>query len=83
MCGRHLEKITTAKHSIELTRDTYCPVYSAVYRDGPTTMKFAAMEINGMLQIEVIEPEMTKWATSIVFTPKKENQLRSASTMSN
>lgn len=50
----HLERITTTKPRTELTSDTVRTVKSALYRAGPPERKFAATELDRLLQEEVI-----------------------------
>lgn len=51
-------------------------MHSTPYKDGPTERQFAVTEIDGMLQEKVIDSATTEWASSILFTPKKNGSVR-------
>lgn len=73
----HLRDITAVKHGLELTIPGVRPIYCAPYRAGPRTQAVEKDEIERMLKSDVIEPNNTNCAVSIVFAPKKDGKLRS------
>lgn len=68
----HLGHIITTKHQIKLLKPTRRPLHLAPYRIGPKTSKLEKTKIGKMLEENIIEPAQTKWASLIVFAPKKD-----------
>lgn len=68
-------RITTSRHGAELNSDNVRPVRSAPYRAEPAAEQLDAIEIARMLKEDIIELEIFEWASSIVFTPKKDRSL--------
>ena len=69
-----LGEIAATEHGIELTDGTK-PIRSMPYRQGPATRAKAEHEIRKMLDVCVIEPATSEWASPIVLVPKKDGSL--------
>lgn len=76
MSDGHRGRIKMAKHQIKLTSSNICPVHSTSYRADRTERKFAAKDIQKMIQEDVIERVNTERASSIVFAPMKDGSFR-------
>lgn len=71
-----LERIGAAKHRNKLYDPNMPPVYSFTYCVGPETCKLKKNKSNKMLMDNIIEPARIKWASRIVFAPKKDDTIR-------
>ena len=69
MWDGHLGHIHAATHRIELVADDTLPVHCAPYRAGPNAREFERQEMQKMVDMGVIEPAQTEWASPIVFVP--------------
>lgn len=71
----HLECITVAKHTIDLSNNDIKPVHYAAYQAGLTTGKLTAAGIAQINTDKVIEWANTKWAAENVFPANKDGFL--------
>lgn len=75
----HLRGITTAKNRIEKLDHHVDPDHLEPYRAGHKTGEFEEVKINKILKQQVIGPAQTKSTVPIVFIPKEDRILLSAS----
>lgn len=75
MWGGLIDRISIAKHEIELARNSNL-VHLTPYRAGATARGFQRLEIEKVLSHNVIEPAETEWEATILFAPKKDRFLR-------
>lgn len=71
-CDTPLGTIKAVQHQIELKRKDNWPIYSASHLPGPKAGELETLEINGMLDMDIIEPIQTDRASPIVFLPKED-----------
>lgn len=66
--------IRAKEHWIKLTKDGK-PSFQQTHRAVPEKRRLQEEEIETMSNFEVIEPATPEWATSALFTPKKNSAL--------
>ena len=71
----HLGELKVGKHRIELKPDAK-PVFSQPRRAGPAAREAETEEVRKMLDLKVIEPASTEWASPIVLAPKPDGSWR-------
>lgn len=72
----HLLLMSVTRHRIELTPNVSCPAHSAPYRAGPRRMELERERVKKMKKEGVVEPAMTKWASTVVCSSEKDGILR-------
>lgn len=76
MWDGRLERITTAKHRIEIFKPATRRVHSLLHHAGSETCEFEKTEIDRFLNTNITEPTQIEWASPTLFAPKKEGALQ-------
>ena len=75
MLQGQLGELKVGKHRIELKHDAK-PVFAQPRRAGPAAREAETAEVKKMLELKVIEPASTEWASPIVLAPKPDGSWR-------
>lgn len=76
MWDRHLGRISTIKHRVDLESPIIRPMDLVPYRIESKARDFKRSEIETMLVMNIIEPAKTEWASLVDFPPKKDGTMR-------
>lgn len=68
--------LRTVKYYLDLEKSEGKPTRSEPYQEGPGVREIQKEEVNKLKEMNFIEPAQLKWASKIVFAPKKDGQLR-------
>jgi len=71
----HLGSIKAIEHRIELKPGSG-PVGLNFYRMGPRTRELIKAQVDRMLELEIIEPSQSEWASPVVLIPKPDGSPR-------
>lgn len=67
--------IHATEHAIVTPADAV-PIRAQPYRTGPFKRQIIADKINKMLNLKIIEPSHSAWASPVVIVPKKNGKAR-------
>jgi len=70
-----LDTIHASEHDIVTPTDAV-PIREQPYRTGPFKRQIIAAQIHKMLELQVLEPSHSAWASSVVIVPKKNGKAR-------
>jgi len=71
----HLGSIKATEHQIELKPGSK-PVRLNPFRTGPRTRELIKAQVDRMLELEVMEPSQSEWASPVVLIPKRDESPR-------
>lgn len=72
----HPGRMNAVNCQSELTSPDVWSLLSAPYRAGMRNIDFDWEEIEKLLQMHLVEPDQTEWASLIEFAPEKDGALR-------
>eukprot|EP00171_Calliarthron_tuberculosum_P006530 IDg6530t1 len=75
MWNGNLGRIKATEHRIELN-DGVLSTRQNPYRAGAKEREFTRGQINKMMEVGIIEPSSSEWASSVVLAPMKDGRLR-------